>query len=308
MTALREMDSHGLGPVTLTVIILNFNRWKDTIDCVASVLRSDFDSLRIIVLDNGSNDENGRQLRTHLPKGVDLVALSNNKGVASGWNIAISYAMSRYNPEYIFLLNNDAIVEAGVFKELWTFANEHPRAGSVGPRIVDAQYPFLDQNRRLVGATSPELNYQLLGSALMIRTDVFKDLGFFDEDYFAYWEELDFLERMKRSQYQSYYVPTDARVLHVGAATASRISAFEAYHRTRGALLFAGKNLSGRRLLLFLMGFFLRWMPRSLVIDLQSSKNLELANRRLFAVISGWKGFLCARGRRGNEKRPNGCG
>lgn len=284
--------------VEVVVIILNLNAGILTVDCVSSVLESEKVRLRVVVLDNGSVDGSTGIIAERFRGAIDLLVLPENQGVSYGWNYAIKAAARRYKPRFYFLLNNDTKMDSSVIRELTEYAESNPRAGVLGPTVVDFHPPFEIQDLRHRGLSEPTVDFRLQGSALLIRADVLQDIGLFDEDYFAYGEEHDLLERMRASPWLAVYVPTNGKVYHMGAATSSKMSAFEAYHRTRGGLLLAGKNMDGARLFLCLMAFFCRWLPIWVLSDLRSSKRSENLRARWAGLRSGMQGYSSARASR----------
>jgi len=284
--------------VEVVVIILNLNAAGLTVDCISSVLESEKIRLRVIVLDNGSTDGSAEIIAERFHDAIDLLVLPENHGVSYGWNHAIKAAAQRYKPRFYFLLNNDTRTNPSVIRELVQYAERNPGAGILGPTVVDFRPPFEVQDLRHKGLREPTVDFKLQGSALLVRAEVFQDVGLFDEDYFAYGEEHDLLERMRTSRWRPVYVPTSGKVYHLGAATSSRISAFEAYHRTRGGLLLAGKNMDGARLFLCLAAFFCRWLPTWVLSDLRSGRRLENLRARMAGLGSGMRGYFSARASR----------
>lgn len=284
--------------VEVVAIVLNLNAGPLTAECISSLLRSEQVSLRVIVLDNGSVDDSVMLLRKRFGGDIDIFTLPSNEGVARGWNYAIRESDSLYKPRFFFLLNNDAKVDPSVLSELVGYAKRDSRAGILGPTVVDSDPPFDIQDARHKGLKEPTVDYRIQGSAMLVRAEVFQDVGLFDEDYFAYGEEHDLMERMRRSSWTAVYVPTNGKVYHKGSATSSRMSSFEAYHRTRGGLLLAGKNLSGTALFLHLAAYFCRWLPTWILSDLRSEDVCGRLSARWEGLKSGVKGYLAAKARR----------
>jgi hypothetical protein len=210
--------------------------------------------------------------------------LSENIGVSAAWNVAIRYLRSELDPEYVLLLNNDTIVESTTLSELVEFLQRNSSAGAVGPRVVTYTEPHELQYHCLNGTTVPTVDHSLSGCALMIRMKVLDCIGLFDQVYFVYGEECDFLARMKTSPWLPFYVPTVGRVFHKGAATSRLVSGFEAYHRSRSALVFAAKNLHGLDFVRYVVGYLLAIQARELLSD------ISLDDRR--AIVSRVRGTL----------------
>jgi GT2 family glycosyltransferase len=153
----------------VTIIILNWNGWKDTIECLESVYQNNYPNFNVIVIDNGSNDDSVKQIKKYCEGRIktessyftfdsnnkpikyleirqkqektkimkhsnnELILIKNteNRGFAEGNNIGVNYALNHINSEYIMLLNNDTIVEKNFLTELVNVLNKHDDAGSV---------------------------------------------------------------------------------------------------------------------------------------------------------------------------------
>jgi len=139
----------------------------------------------------------------------------------------------------------------------------------------------------LKGVDSPMVNYEISGAAILIRKKAFEIVGIFDEDFFAYGEESDFLHRMKKFDIYPFYFPTSGKVHHKGSATSSMISGFEAYHRSRNSLVFIAKNLAGKELLLSLARYFLIQMPIGLLSDMRSRDRRNRIRGRIRGIVAG---------------------
>ena len=263
----------------LAVVILNLNRSNDTLECVRSVQGSRIENTRILVVDNGSARNDFDRLSSNLRNDVELMRLSENIGVSAAWNVAIRYLRSELDPKYVLLLNNDTIVESTTMGELVEFLQWNSSAGAVGPRVVTYTKPHELQYHHLKGTTVPTVDYSLSGCALMIRMNVFDCIGLFDQDYFVYSEECDFLARMKTSPWLPFYVPTVGRVFHKGAATSRLVSGFEAYHRSRSALVFAAKNRRGLDLFMYVVVYHMAIQASGLLLDTSLDGRPAIASR-----------------------------
>ena len=100
----------------VTVIIVNWQRAQDTIECVRSVQQSKHTDVRILVVDNGSQDNSVAQLRESLP-GVTLLSLPENLGFSGGYNAGIREAL-KHDADFLFLLNNDTVIEPDTISQL----------------------------------------------------------------------------------------------------------------------------------------------------------------------------------------------
>ena len=195
----------------VTAVILNWNRWRDTVTCVRSVHQQDYPNLEVLVVDNGSSDDSEQRLREQLPN-VELIQSGRNLGFGGGCNIGISLAIQR-GAKYVWLLNNDATVSLRTLSEMVSLADARPRIGAVGAVIHDADgsegiqcwgggivNTWLGRSRP--NLTPGALDY-LTGACLLLRVDALSQIGLFDEKrYFMYWEDVDLCFRLRRAGWE----------------------------------------------------------------------------------------------------------
>ncbi len=254
---------------TVLAVCVNWNGREVLPDLLESLLNNGYPALRTLVVDNASQDGSER----HLPDGVQLLRLSENQGYAGALNAALRrYLPHRNNhppdqpccPDYFLLLNNDLVLESGLIEKLVDFA-EANQAGVCGPKIVrhsrperlDAAWgevswshvlaryrgknsldrPRWDQTRQV------EL---LLGCLLLVQRGVFERVGLFDERFFMYHEEVDFLYRCRQRRVAVYYCPF-AKALHRGAHSTRKLPHRKTYWLRRNSILFLRKHRAGAR-------------------------------------------------------------
>lgn len=233
----------------LLVVIVNYRTPTLTIDCLRSLVDEVRSLLgtRVIVTDNASGDDSVEQIQTAIETEgwgdwASLMPLEHNGGFAFGNNAAIRPALKSTNPPpYFLLLNPDTIVRPGALKELVDFMNKHPNVGIAGSRLEDPDgtpqhsafrfhtvFSELDLGLRL-GLVSKLLSRWIIappvsdetcqtdwvaGASMIVRREVFEQVGLMDEEYFMYYEEVDFCLQAKRAGWSCWYVP-HSRVVHL---------------------------------------------------------------------------------------------
>ncbi|MCE5214153.1 MAG: glycosyltransferase, partial [Methanobacterium sp.] len=96
----------------VTIVIVNWNGWEDTIECLKSLYHVNYTNFNIIIVDNHSQDDSVKKIKDYIEnKKLILIVNDENYGFAEGNNIGIRYAQKNFNPDYILLLNNDTIVD-----------------------------------------------------------------------------------------------------------------------------------------------------------------------------------------------------
>jgi GT2 family glycosyltransferase len=221
----------------LSVIIVSWNTAGLLENCLASILANPPTSaFEIWVVDNASTDESPRMVREKFPQ-VQLIENRENVGFARANNQAIE----RCAGKYVLLLNPDTLVASGALQALVEFMDKTPDAGAAGARILNpdgslqiSSHPRPTLAREFwrmfyLDALSPYAAYPLdkwetnqpqevdiLGGAcLTLRKEALDQVGFLDEDYFMYSEEVDLCHRIQRGGWHLYWVPL-AEVVHFG--------------------------------------------------------------------------------------------
>ena len=225
-------------------------------------------STEVIVVDQDSQDGTAAWLAAERPQ-VRLVALPGNVGFGAGNNRGAELASGRW----LLLLNSDAFVRPGAIDELVRFAEARPSAGVVGPKLLwpdgrlqrscrgfptvsrlATEYLYLRKlaphSRALNGfycgdfdhATARRVDW-LTGACLLVRRDLFEQLGGFDEAFFLYSEEVDLLYRAARLGAETWFDPA-AEVVHVWGGTAGRASALTLQEQARSHVRYLDKHES----------------------------------------------------------------
>lgn len=233
----------------LLIVIINYRTAALVTECLRS-LSGEITSLpdvRVVVTDNASGDASIEQIartitQEHWADWASTQPLPRNGGFAYGNNRAIEPALhSETPPQYVLLLNPDTTIHPGAIGELLSFMDGHPNVGIAGSRLEDPDgtpqrsafrfptiFSEIDNGLRL-GPVSRLLDRYVVappprneahrcdwvsGASMMIRREVFTDVGLFDEGFFLYFEETDFCRRATRRGWECWHVPA-SRVTHL---------------------------------------------------------------------------------------------
>jgi GT2 family glycosyltransferase len=221
------------------VILVNYNGLGWTVRALDSVAAQRHPSVEVLVVDSGSSDASPEEIEAwmgrHPQVHPQLLRFRENIGFAVGCN----RAFERSRGELLFLLNNDALMQEGVLDRADAAAREHPEAGSFmcSMRFLDSPERInstgvvafwdgtaMDRNWMRPLEENPREVVEVLGpcgGAAVWRREVLEKVGFLDEEFFMYSEDVDLAMRARRAGYVSLYLP-DAVVLHKGGATAAR--------------------------------------------------------------------------------------
>ncbi len=240
----------------VAVIILNY-RVKDlSLQCIKSVLASDYKNLQVIAVDNNSQD--GFEAEARKLADIEFIQTGANLGFTGGNNLGIKQALSN-GAEYVFVLNPDTTIVKDAISKLIE-GLESSGAGIAGPKIYfenskniwyagggfdknNVLGSHIGVNEKDVGQydTVNETDY-VTGAAMMVKKEVFEKIGLFDERYFLYYEDSDFCFRAKQAGFKIMYIP-NAIVYHANAKSTGLGSPLQDYYITRNRMLFAAKFL-----------------------------------------------------------------
>jgi hypothetical protein len=208
-------------------VVLNWNNLPDTLECVESVLRSDYSNFRVLVVDNGSREDPSTILRVRYPD-VRVLRNQQNLGYGGGNNSGIRYAMDE-GAAYVLLLNNDVTVAPDTIRRLVAAAEGDSRIGLATPRVFYYDRPtevywdggIVDwetgdtphDSSRLPVEAGLKKSEWLDGCSLLVRASTMQDIGLLDERYFLYFEDTEWSVRASRRGWMNAVV-LQARVWH----------------------------------------------------------------------------------------------
>ena len=283
----------------VTAIVVNWKLRAETARCLRSLEQLDL-PCRAIVVDNGSSDGSVEYLACHFPQ-AELITLASNVGFGAACNRAIARVLTDASCDYVFLLNNDAVVHPRTLSELMNVAEAHPEAGIFGPKIYchddprTIWYAGARRRRGVLAAADTgrdrldrgqfnalrKVDY-VFGTAMLIRRNVFERVGLFDERFFLSLEDLDFCLRAQAVGYSLLFVP-EAHVWHKGSASTAHNKPMRRYHMVRSTVLFLKKHTSIALSPLVLVFWMLVYF-RTVIADLMDGD--------LAIIRSCWSGLV----------------
>jgi GT2 family glycosyltransferase len=226
-------------------VVVNWNGWPDTLECLASLAAQDYPALRVLVVENGSTNDSAARIRAAYPD-IPLLETGANLGFPSGCNAGIRRAVED-SADLIWLLNNDTVAPPDTCSKLVAHALALPHAGIVGSVLYYMHDPSQVQAWG-GGAVSPWLgrtshfhapaplgprSYLTFASALIPR-EVFLRVGVLYEGFFMYWDDADLALRVTRAGY-TLTVAQDTAILHKeGGSSAPRSPIIDRYSTAAG--------------------------------------------------------------------------
>ncbi|MCK5491011.1 MAG: glycosyltransferase family 2 protein [Candidatus Pacebacteria bacterium] len=288
------------------IILLNWNNEEDTIECIESLKKINYNNYKIIVVDNGSEKESILKIEKQY---FDLCIIKNenNLGFAGGNNIGIKYAINN-NADYVLLINNDTIVDENFLTELVEVGETDEKNGLLGSKI------YFHSEKNLIWSAGGKVNWlknkgthigldeiddgqydeikevdYLTGCCLLIKREVIEKIGVLEEDYFLYYEDTDFSLRAQNVGYKCIYVPA-SKIYHKISRSTKPGSASYIYYHVRNGLVMAKRTGSSlNKIILY---------PCCLILFLkQIVKIIFIPQKRPWAkaVLRGLKDFLLGR-------------
>jgi len=226
----------------ISVVIVSFNTAQMTLRCLESV-RADLTGIRseVIVVDNGSTDGSAKAIADGAPW-VKLIVSPRNLGFGGGNNLGLVESRG----ENLLLINTDAFPQPGAIPALLRYLNDHPDTAVVGPRLLNAdgstqqscfrfptplrswmenlwistamkRHPSIDDYRFWAHDAERSVDF-VIGACILVRRSAYKQVGGFDERFFMYAEESDWMYRMHQAGWEINFTPT-AVVTHLGGAS-----------------------------------------------------------------------------------------
>lgn len=249
---------------SILIVVLNWNGIDDTEKCIDSLLRQTCKTYKILVVDNGSKDDSSERLDKLGEKHSDKVSVVKNPvnlGFAGGVNTGIRYAINE-TFDAVALFNNDAVAD-----ERWLESLEKGLKGDVSVvtglllhangKTIDSTGDFYSswgigfpRNRDTAAKNAPKSGFvfSASGGASLYKTSLFKEVGLFDETFFAYYEDTDISFRTQLAGHKIYYTK-DAIAYHAQGATSSKIPGFTVYQTFKNLPLLFWKNVPTKLLL-----------------------------------------------------------
>lgn len=246
-----------VGCPRVSIVILNFNGLDDTTECVNSLGSLAYPNYDVVVVDNGSRDDQASVLEQRFGGWIRVIRAPTNRGVPEGWNIGIRHALGQLHPQYVLLLNNDVVAAPDFLSQLVTVA-EQQGAAACGPKVLYYDSPTTLQSAggrinlwlgrtALVGQNETDFGQYdqardvdwLSGCCMLIRAEALRSVGLFDPQYFLYFEDSDWCLRARKGGHRLLFVGA-ASIWHKSAG--SRISLTKLHFMARNHLLFMRKH------------------------------------------------------------------
>lgn len=215
----------------VSIVIPNWNGKKFLAGCLKSLIGQTYSPIEIVIVDNGSSDGSVEYLEASYPQ-IKLIRFNTN----TGFSVAVNKGIKESCGKYVALVNNDTVADSRWIEELVLAIRRSPEIGSCGCKMLAYDnHQLLDGagdgyrrgglpgrigHREIDSGQFDQPRYILgaCGGAALYKRSLFEDIGYFDEDYFAYLEDVDLGLRAQSAGYKCLYVPS-AVIYHLGCGT-----------------------------------------------------------------------------------------
>lgn len=259
----------------VSIIAVNFRQASLTVDFLKSLRQIDYPAVEVFLVDNGCRKDQSAFFASHYP-GLRVLRSAENLGFAGGNNLAVKQAKGKY----ILLINNDTLVPPDFLSPMLQVMEERKEVGIVSPKIYYADTPDTLQYAGISGInrfTGRGLNQAKLqvddgsydytkstyfahGACMLVRGEVFQQVGLLSEDYFLYYEELDFCEAVRAGGWQIMYTAS-SHIYHRESSSIGKANPLKTYYLFRNRWLFMRKWYSGLSYYLFILYFLTIGVP-----------------------------------------------
>jgi GT2 family glycosyltransferase len=285
----------------ISIISVNYNQPQVTEEFLRSIAQhNSYAPIEVIVVDNGSVDDHTPAWSTEFPEAT-FIRSELNLGFAGGNNLGIRKATG----DHLFFVNNDTEFTPGLLEKLSEVLEKNPQAGLVSPKIRYFDQPdilqyagytsmnyFTARNKCIGQYEEDKGQYDSFtgptayahGAAMMTRREVIEKSGPMPEDYFLYYEEMDWCERIRRAGYEIWIEPR-ALIYHKESVSVGRNSPLKEYYMNRNRILFIRRNAPAFSRIVFYFYFLLVVSPRNMLSYLA---NGDFKRAAAFFRAIGW--------------------
>jgi len=267
---------------SVSIITVNFNQSLVTEQLLSSIsVTNTYPAIEIIVVDNGSEVNDTPAMQAKYPD-IKFIRSAINLGFAGGNNLGVNAATG----DYLFFVNNDTEFTPGLVQSLTSVLDEHAEVGMVSPKIRYFDKPdmiqyagftamnyytcrnncigqFETDNGQYDNITAPVAYGH--GAAMMVKREAIeKGGGLMAENFFLYYEEMDWCDHIKRAGYQ-IWIDTKALIYHKESVSVGRASGLKEYFMNRNRILFIRRNAPVIARLVFYIYFVGIVVPRNIL-------------------------------------------
>ena len=245
------------------IILVNYNGYEDTVECVKSLIQMDYEDYQILIVDNGSSDDSLKKLKSIENDKTIVIDAHGNLGFSGGNNTGINYAIE-HGGEYVLLLNNDTVVCENFLSELVRTAKEYDNQAVVTSKILyeydkstlwyaGGEFNAITSRTSSVGIHERDVGQYdisqtvsfVSGCCMLIPIEIIHKIGLMSDEFFLYCEDTDYCCRIIENGYQLVYQPKVV-VFHKVSASTTKLSELMNYYIVRNKLIIVKRHIRKR--------------------------------------------------------------
>jgi len=285
----------------VSIITVNYNQSAATCDMLESLYASGYPNMEVWVVDNASPSDTPEIIKERFPQ-VIFVQSDKNLGFAGGNNLAIVQAKG----DFIYLVNNDTMIPENHIHQLVSALTSIPEAGVVCPKIKSFDDPDIIMfagftpmsaytvRNKIIGFAEKDRGQHderrqsayAHGAAMMLKREVIEAAGLMNEDYFLYYEEVDWSTRIRKAGYSIWYIP-ETCILHKESLSTGKDSPLRSYYMNRNRTLFILRNMTGWKKVIGVLYQMCIAIPKNILV---CAVHGRWANMK--AVIRAWDAVM----------------
>ncbi|WP_417588601.1 glycosyltransferase family 2 protein [Owenweeksia hongkongensis] len=292
---------HAISSPLVSIVTINYNSKKETLELIQSLGKTTYKNWELIVVDNASKESPMMDIKKLNPQ-VTVIESQDNLGFAGGNNLALSHCSG----EYIFFVNNDTELESDCLTVMVDTAQ-----GLNEKAVISPKFQFYHSNGLIEYAGSTNINaftarnkavgrlekvdkysglistYYAHGGGMLVPRDIIKEVGTMEANFFLYYEEMDWCERIRRAGYK-IYCQRDALIYHKESASVGKMSPLKTYYMNRNRILFMKRNYPFPKIIPFFMFYSFVSFPKNAMGYLLKGKykHLRALCRGVFSHVN----------------------
>jgi len=246
----------------ISIILVNYRTWQDTIECVESILCNDYQNFEIIIVEVSNLNNSLKELKNYSENSekIKIIEFSENKGFSEANNIAIKYVLEQNKSEFLWILNNDTVIKKDSITELISFykSKKDKKTGFIGSKLLYHSNPEIIQTvggkinkwfakTKLIGKgeidsgqfDNQELKIDyVVGAAMFLHKNLISEIGLMPTGYFLYYEDVDWCITAQKAGFKNF-TAIKSIVLHKEGKTIGNRSITKTMNPTTAKFLYS---------------------------------------------------------------------
>jgi len=289
------------------IVILNWNNYRDTRECLISIQAQDYKNFELVLIDGGSTDKSTDKLKSEFTK-YDYIYLEKDKGYSGSVNAGLKYFQNK-KIKWVLVVNNDVVLQQNSLTKLIEETPTNNLIGIIGPRIYSYKDKYLFQvsgsiinilqskpiSKWVIEKNTKSKNLapyivdKLPGACLLINMNILNDVGLINEDYFLYYSDTEWQKRISNQGWLQFCIP-NSKVYHKISATTGLGSFKSLYYDSRDFLYFVKEHYHFLIFIYSLVNSYFRKLLSLVIRDKTPIKSFWYVTLGYYHFIIGKRG------------------